>query len=188
MTLITLVPPASEPITLDEAKAHCEIFTSDWDVMLQGMIKAATAAVETTTRRRLITQDVQFRRTGLGGHVTLPVAPIQSVIEVVYQDTANVEQTLPDTEYRLRRDRQPNALVPAHLKVWPAVLSDVDTVAITLRVGYGLAAAVPADIKVALLMLIGHYFANREAVTTDGPGVEMPMSVSSLLMPHVLWV
>lgn len=187
MTLIEVTGPAAEPVTLAEAKAQCRIDTSDEDVYLEGLIKAARRAVERFLRRRLVTQTVEYRRSGLGRSIALPIAPVQAVTSVSYLDLAGVEQTLAADQYRLARSSSPFSLVPAHGVVWPSVLGGEDTVGIRLTVGYGDAGAdVPPDIKAAVLMLIAHFDEHREAT---GPAVsEIPFGVSQLLMPHVLWV
>jgi hypothetical protein len=43
-------------------------------------------------------------------------------------------------------------------------------------------------VKVAMLLLIGHWYANREAVVIGTPKSEMPMAVTYLLMPLKKWV
>src|SRR4051812_26918699 len=40
------------------------------------------------------------------------------------------------------------------------------------------------DIKVAMLLLIGHFFLNREAVTTNLTPTELPLGVRALLQPY----
>lgn len=44
-----------------------------------------------------------------------------------------------------------------------------------------------AVINAAMLLLIGHWFANREAVVVGAQKAEMPMSVTYLLMPIKNW-
>jgi len=43
-----------------------------------------------------------------------------------------------------------------------------------------------ADITAAMLLLIGHWYANREAVSVGGP-VETPLAVDSLLQPYRIY-
>jgi len=57
---------------------------------------------------------------------------------------------------------------------------------VTFVSGYGAAAAVPKAIKQALLLLIGHLYENREAVTTANLN-ELPMAVNALLYPYRVW-
>lgn len=42
---------------------------------------------------------------------------------------------------------------------------------------------VPESIKIAVLLLVGHYYANREAVTFGTPS-KIPFGVESLLWPY----
>ena len=58
-------------------------------------------------------------------------------------------------------------------------------VEITFTAGYGgTAAAVPAAIRQAMLLLIGQWYDNREAVTVGAAGSPMPMAVDALLAPY----
>jgi uncharacterized phiE125 gp8 family phage protein len=188
MTLITVTPPAVEPVTLDEMKAQVRQDFSNDDVFLSSCIVAARAFVENFTRRRLITQVVEFRRDGLGGVIRLPVAPIQSVTSITYLDSANTEQVLATDLWRVRKSVDPWQIIPAHLVTWPTVLPDLDTVGITMTVGYGDAGSdVPADIRAALKSMAAHFYENREGVIVGTSAAEMPLAVRDLLMPHVLW-
>ncbi len=45
----------------------------------------------------------------------------------------------------------------------------------------------PASFKSALLLLIGHSYANREAVVVGTTGAEVPMAVTSLLWSSRNW-
>lgn len=187
MSLIEVLGPAAEPVTLAEAKVQCRIDTSDEDAYVEGLIKAARRAVERFLRRRLVTQTVEFRRSGFGRSIALPIAPVQAVTSVTYLDLAGVEQTLAADQYRLARSSLPFYLVPAHGVTWPSVLGGKDTVGIRLTVGYGdTGADVPPDIKAAVLMLIAHFHEHREAT---GPAMnEIPFGATTLLTPNVFWV
>jgi len=55
----------------------------------------------------------------------------------------------------------------------------VSNVTVRFVSGYGLAAAVPTLLKQAMLLLIGHWYANRESVVMTGRGqivAEMPQA------------
>jgi uncharacterized phiE125 gp8 family phage protein len=56
-----------------------------------------------------------------------------------------------------------------------------------MTVGYGTADDVPATIKAAILMMIGHLYTNREAVS-DVPMGTVPLGVTAMLQPFVFWV
>lgn len=40
------------------------------------------------------------------------------------------------------------------------------------------------DIEAAMLLLVGHWYANREAVVIDGKTAAVPLGVDALLSPH----
>ncbi len=189
MVLRVISAPGAEPVSLAEAKAQCRAADfDDDDAEISAMIVAARTRAETVLRRRLITQTLEFRCSGLGRSLRLPIAPIQSISSITYLDTANVQQTLATDQYRLDISQVPSRIVPAYLSVWPSVLPDVDTVAVQFVAGYGdTGADVPADIKAAVLMLIGHFYKNREATSATGLD-EMPLGPRDLLLPHVVWV
>jgi uncharacterized phiE125 gp8 family phage protein len=79
-------------------------------------------------------------------------------------------------------------VTPAYDKVWPSARSVRDAVQIRFIAGYGDAASdVPQAIKQAILLLVGHWFENREAVLVHSfkPTV-IPIAVDSLLSPYLL--
>jgi len=43
------------------------------------------------------------------------------------------------------------------------------------------------DIEIAMLMLIGHWYANREAVITNGTSSAVDLAVESLLQPYRIY-
>jgi uncharacterized phiE125 gp8 family phage protein len=101
-------------------------------------------------------------------------------------DTGGATQTLTwaqsgTQEFRLDRDHVPALIYPLYLSVWPSVRLDDKAVQITYLAGYGGAANVPTPAKHAIKMLVGHWYANREAVGNAGQNV--PMGVAALLEP-----
>ena len=83
-------------------------------------------------------------------------------------------------DYTLSTDRTPARLVPDYSKTWPTARSQPDTATITFIAGYGAAADVPDDLKHAMKLLIGHWFANREAVAV-GTLTVVPIAFSALI-------
>jgi uncharacterized phiE125 gp8 family phage protein len=54
-------------------------------------------------------------------------------------------------------------------------------VKVTFVCGY---AELPQDLRWAILLLVGHFYQNREAVTTDLKAIDLPMGVASILERH----
>jgi uncharacterized phiE125 gp8 family phage protein len=189
MTLILTTPPAAEPVSLATLKAHVKVDHGEEDALIATYLAAARARVEGFTRRRLITQVVEWRCNGFAACLRVPVAPVLAVQQISFVNAAGVSTVLDSGAYALVRSTEPPVIVPAYGAVWPVTRAMPDAVSISLQVGYGASdAAVPADLKVAVLMLAGHYHANREAVALGRSGEEMPEAVTALLLPHVVWV
>lgn len=189
MTLSTLSAPAVEPVSVSEIKDMLRIDADDEDALLGTLIAAARSSVEAFLRRRLITQTVRLTRTGFCEPMLLPVAPIQSVAAVRYVDGAGSTQTMASEGYRLVQSVEPNMLAPVYGQTWPVPRQDHDSVTIDLVVGYGDASSdVPEEIVLAIKMLAGSWYRQREAVQADGRAQEWPLSVRFMLMPRVLWI
>jgi uncharacterized phiE125 gp8 family phage protein len=188
-----------EPITLAEAKAHLRLGSStSEDALVVGLIQAAREHVEAHTRRRLVTQHWRLYfdsfgrygyRAGAGypddcGLVLGDVAPVSAIDSVKYLDTAGVLQTLSSTVYQLVPS-SPARLVLAYSQAWPDIRGDREGVRVEVTCGYGLAAKVPASIKQAVLLIVGHLFENRENSSAIALQ-ELPLGVAALLSPHVV--
>lgn len=116
--------------------------------------------------------------------IRLPYPPAIEIESVVYVDEQGVEQTLPPADYQLIDNGEWSSyLAPAYGATWPAVRSQAGAVTILWKAGYP-QADLPKSIRNALLALVGHRFANREAVVTGTIATEIPLAVQDLLAPH----
>jgi uncharacterized phiE125 gp8 family phage protein len=170
-------------MSLAEAKAHCRVDHDDEDAYLVALIEAATGHLDGYSGvlgRALLSQTWRQDFEDFGDVMRLPVGPVQSVTTVSYQDASGVDQTLASTEYVLLRDDFGDYVTLAANKSWPSVGERADAVKITYLAG---SAGIPVAIKHAALLLVGHWFANREAVSA-GSMMATPMAVDALLTPH----
>ncbi len=155
---VVTVAPASEPVTLVEAKTYCRVEGSDSDAELNTMIAAARAFVEDYCGIKLVSQTVVLRCSSFCDLIDLPVAPVISVSSITYLDSAGAEQTLPTDVYEaVLVGLEPHI----RLKVgqsWPAVRCASDAIRVTVVAGY---AALPAPIKHAMLLMLSDWFDNR---------------------------
>lgn len=158
LTLVT--PPAATPVSLDEARAHCKADTAD-DTLLQVYLDAAVAHVdgaEGVLGRCLVTQTWDYKLDAFPETIKVPLPILASVTSISYVDADGDTQTMSASDYRVSGQR----ITPGDAG-WPA--TDDVTHAVTVRfvAGYGLAVAVPAAIKAAILLYVGDLYANREA-------------------------
>jgi uncharacterized phiE125 gp8 family phage protein len=185
--------PTSEPVTTAEAKTQCRVEVSDDDVFIDTLIAAARQFVENFTNRALITQAWYLKLDGFpcAGPIWLPRPPTASVTSVSYVDSAGGTATwAATTGYQLTQPAGPTAsyarLRPAYGTVYPTVQYQPESVTVDYTCGYGGASSVPAAIKQAMLLLVAHWYANREAVTAKTAVHSVPMAFESLLAPYVV--
>ena len=190
MTLTLVTAPTEEPITLDEAKAHLRVDATDEDDVIGSLVKAARQHVENFTHRRLITQTWDYKLDGFpSGDIELPLAPLltSTAPVVTYTDTAGASQTWASTNYTVDAPSGPWArrgrLFLNYGLLYPPTRSIDHAVSIRFLCGYGGPASVPEPIKLAMKLLLGHWYANREAVNVGNITSEYPQAVDALLWP-----
>ncbi|AHE55531.1 head-tail connector protein [Sphingomonas sanxanigenens] len=177
-----------EPITLAEAKAHCRVLDDSEDSLFPGWIAAAREVVENFTGHILAPREVTQTFDDFG-RVELRAWPIaaDAVFVVSYTDPAGVDHVVGDA--RLISGVRPARLRPAFGAAWPMPLYSPGAVSVTVTAGYATPADVPQSLKQAMLLLIGHYFANRDAVITGTISGELPLGVEALCRPYrMVWI
>lgn len=182
MRVAVVTPPAEEPITLAEAKLQCRVTGTAENDLIESLITAAREAFEAEANVALVARTLRLTVDGFGASpIRLPFPPAVSISSVKYVDGAGVQQTLAGSEYALDMSRSPAALVLAYGKSWPATRAQPGAVEIEYVAGYEDAAAVPGLAKAAIKLLVGHLFANREAVVTGTITSETPLAYQRLL-------
>lgn len=175
---VVTVAPASEPVTLAEAKTHCKVDGSDDDGLLTTLISAARSHVEKHCGIKLVSQTVVLRCSSFCDFIDLPVAPIASVSSITYLDSSGTEQTLSTDVYEaVLTDLEPHIRLKIN-QSWPSIRSASDAIRVTVVAGYF--AQDPAIIA-ALKLLLGQWFDNRSAINVGNIVNELPNSVEALL-------
>ncbi|MBA3853337.1 MAG: hypothetical protein C0503_02920 [Gemmatimonas sp.] len=157
------------------------------DPELRAFIAAARDHVEQYTGRRLITQvwREDFDRFPCDRPLELLLAPVASVDQVQYVGEDGVLTTLDPAEYVVESTGLLARIRPAYGLVWPSTRDIWAAVQVTYTVGYGdTPAEVPASIRAAIKLLLGHLYANREAVITGTIASALPLAVESLLATY----
>lgn len=183
MTLDLVTAPTEEPVTLQEAKDHLRIDHTDEDIYLATLIKASRKIVEKLLNKTLITQTWDLYEDAFPGTpYDVPLPPLSSVTSIIYTDSDDDETTVTATTYVVDAKSQPGRINLAYGMSWPSTtLTTLNAVKIRYIAGYGDALDVPDEYKQAVLMLIGHFYENREA-TTDLRNLEqVPIGVYDIL-------
>lgn len=202
--LRVLTPPASEPVTVDQARQHCRI-DADYDDALVGMyVTSARMWVEAWLNRALFTQQLQFNVTWappptatplvpqslivfplnwpplVRQPIELPRAPAQSVQQVMWGALDDMQVADPN-DYILNLNVE-----PAYLAVKPQILPMIpqQSMMISYTAGYddSDASKVPMPILHAILLLTAFLYEQRGDVNAD-----MPSTAKALLWPFRLW-
>lgn len=179
--------PAAEPVTTAEAKTHLRIDHSDEDTYIGTLIIAARQWVEHFTRRALIAQTWELSFDVWPPRVfALPLPPLASVTHIKFYDADNAATTVASGDYQVDTSREPGRVLLKDTATWPVVnLRPAAGVVVTYVAGWANAGAVPQAIKQATLLMVGHYYENREAVTQPpGAIVEVPQGARMLLWPY----
>lgn len=177
--------PAAEPILIDEAKAHLRVSGSDDDSYITSLIKAARHKAEEMTNRQLISATWkayldEFPKAGK--EIELMHCPAADVTGITYVDSNGDTQTWDTAEWQKDVFSEPARIIPAYGCSWPSARKQLNSVAITFTAGYGASgSSVPEPIKQAMLLMIGHWYENREDVVIGRISTAVPMASKYLL-------
>ena len=189
MGLVRTVAPAAEPVSLAEAKAQCRIDSTDENDLLTALIAAARTHLEEILWRACVTQTWRLTLLGFpicGGPLFAPRCPLQSVTSIAYLDAAGESRTLDAGDYVVDEAAEPGTIEPAYGLSWPVTRDHPAAVTVTFVAGFGDADDVPADLRHAMKLLIGHFNENREAVVTGTIATELPLAVRALVAPWIV--
>lgn len=186
---VLVTPPAAVPVSLAEAKAHLRVEHGEDDGLIEAMIGAAVGRLDGwggILGRCLVTQDWRRDFCGFpcGYRLRLPF-PDVSAVTIVYSDAADAEQTLSAADYGLFQDVGGSVAILKATAAWPATYDRPDAVRVTFTAGYGAAAAVPAAIRHAILLMVGDLYRFRESVGAAAmAAVPMSTTVDALIAPY----
>lgn len=188
MTLRLITAPAVEPLSASLLRTRLRLDSDTSNPELDEIAGSVRERVENYTRRRLITQTVELTLDGFPSVIRLPVAPVQSITSVTYTDGAGDSQVLSASAYRLVVSQHPPLVAPVYGGTWPVTRDDFDSVKVRFVVGYGASGEdVPASLRQAMYLLAAHEFDQRRAMV-EAAAAEMPLGVSDVLAPWVVWV
>ena len=173
--------PATEPITLDEAKEHLKVYCTADDDYITALIKAARIYAETFQNRSYITQTLELRMDCFPQFIIeLMRPPSISVTSIKYIDSNGDTQTLDASKYTTDFNSYVARITPSYNETWPTTRAVMDAVTVEYIAGYGSASDVPETIKQAILLLITNWYVNREPVI-EGTVSKIPWTVDALL-------
>lgn len=191
---VRTVAPAEPPVTAADIRFQLRLEPDDnppSDAELLALAAAATEHLDGWAGilgRAMVTQTWrQDLRCFVHDVIRLPLAPVSAVTSVTYRDADDVEQTLSTDVYGgPLADAASPFIYRKSGQSWPSVHDRPDAVAVTFVAGYGAAAAVPAPLRQAILLMVADLYENRETVVTGTIASAIPMSatVQRLIKPY----
>ena len=174
-----LAPPEQEPVSLQAAKEHLRVDHDAEDALIARLIVAARRWCEHYQGRCLAPRTLRLRLAGFPkGAIRLPYPPLASVTSVTYLRADGVEVTVPPTAYAVVSG-EPSQVVP--VSAWPSEpLAPGLPVSVTYEAGTG----ATEDEQAAILLLLGHLHANREAEVVGSVPRALEFGVKALLHPR----
>lgn len=184
MTIALIAPPAHEPLSLAEIKAHLRVDHDHEDSFLIETLKAARQYTEFASGVKLISQEWRQyeNKRPHDGCIPLKLRPVQSINTVTAYDVEGNSTVLQTAQYQLTRTSdQPVLEISTSLDGY--LLEN--GLEIDMVVGLGdFGVDTPESLKRAIMLLIAHWYEFRGAVSPSQQPVSLPPGFENLIMPH----
>ncbi|GAB5457388.1 MAG: hypothetical protein Hens3KO_04180 [Henriciella sp.] len=184
MTDLTVItPPAEEPVSLSQAKDYLRIGHDGEDGLLLELISSARARLERVAGLALISRALKLTWTrwpgSLGGRgVIIAPTPATGISSVAIFDADDLS-----TDHTGRFSFECGRLRLRSWSMVPAVPYD-GRVEIEFEAGFGSAAQVPEDLKLAVKRLIAEAYGERGLPGERGVGAPLPDDVEAIINAH----
>lgn len=205
--LTRLEAPATSPVSLDQAKRHLRIYHEDENDHIQLLLDACIAFIEgpdgiglcLTPQKWRLSLDSFYARNLVNGFgpaygygaayldvgaiysaISIPLGPVTSVDRLAYTDDVGATHLVDRAAYLADLESTPARITPLYGGVWPITINYPAAVKVDFTAGF---TSTPADIKAAILLLLGHWFENRESVKSGerAAAIEVPLTVDTIL-------
>lgn len=185
MILNVVTPPVVEPVSREDAKQHIREDGNEQDAVIDRFIRSAREQAEAYQNRAYLEQVLELVLERLPDMpVHLPRPPLVSLEAVTLTDEDGVTTSVPVTDFIVDTDSEPGRIFFKKGRSWPAVnLSNGGFLRIRYKAGAADVSKVPERVKLAMLMLIGHWYDNREAVLVGSISKETEYTFRDLLRP-----
>ncbi|MBW4083526.1 head-tail connector protein [Paenibacillus sp. S150] len=173
-------------MTLAEAKRHLRLEPdeTDEDDLIASLISVAREYAEGRQWKKLAVRDFELKAAADRTFQLPP--PCQEILSVVVTDKDGQAIEIPGTDYYLYSDNYKASLVLSSAYKYPSLLPD-NRFPVQIEFTCGLPTAdVPKKTKHAILLLVGHWYENREA-STEKKREKPPFAVDALLDMDRTW-
>ena len=190
MNLRIITQPSAEPVTVEDAMAHCRVDgygdspVSADQAYIETLVTVARQIAENYTQRKIAEATYELRLDDFAAIISLP-APVQSVESIKYIDTDGVEQTVSADAYVF--DDHPDKPAVYQVDSYPIPKDMPGAVRVRFVAGYTSGSPndnpLPEPLYQAMLMTVAHLYENRQDVA-DKQGYEIPLTSRYLMDPY----
>lgn len=172
----------AEAISLAEARDHCKIIGTDSDDFLRRAIETARNHVEVFTRNAVVEGSYAFYFDEYQPYFKIhrPIVSIESIEYKTTENTGDYAGSLAGSDYHMNTGQ---GLITLNNNQMSDIYAQSNAIKITARTGQPNIGAIPADLKMVMLLLIGHLERNREASAAIQLK-EIPYGIHDLLSPY----
>lgn len=158
-----ITPAAVTPVSLTDAKKHLKVSGTAEDDLITLYLEAATQMAESYLGIRLINTVVEEVYEEFTDIAFLRF-PAQSITSIKYDADDNTEKTVSTSVYTLNTYTEPQIILKNVDQEWPTDLADnKNRIRVRYTSGFGSAPSdVPANIRAAILIILGDLHENRE--------------------------
>lgn len=203
---VLITAPSILPVTVDEVRRHVREIGTEQDAVITGMIEAAVSHLDGWTGslgRALVEQTWRADYDAFCRALPIPLMPVTEIVSVTWRNEDGQLATVDSDDYLLKTDADGLSHVRFRNSYsLPTDLYESDPVSITFKAGYPTTPAIEADpnadppveaspavstvpsaIKVAIMLMVGHWFNNRETASADAMQ-EIPFGADVLLSTY----
>ena len=197
--------PASEPITLAEAKTYLRVDSSGDDALITSLIITARKLCEIHMQRAIMSQTLQLFLDTLEdyedplwegirtapdlnyykNYIDLPFPVVSSITHVKTYDDDDTATTFDSSKYYVDSSREPARIVLRKGETFPTALRVANAIEVQYVTGYSSANAVPEPIKFAIYQILTFLYEHRGDMY-EGK-TSLPPTAKKLLEPYVVY-
>ena len=175
-------------LTTAEVKAHLKVDTTADDTLIDNLRDAATNSAQEYTNRFFTSTTLTQYADKWSEIAELYKSPLQSITHIKYYDSDDSLQTLSSSVYNSDASAMPARIALAVNQSYPTTSDRIAAIRVEYIVGATAANLVDNAIKQAVLLTIGHWYQNREAVIVGRIATELPMAAKYLLDQYKIQV
>jgi uncharacterized phiE125 gp8 family phage protein len=185
-SLVRVVQPTVEPVSLAEAKMHCRVDTETDDIYIQALISTARQYVEDIQDITICSSvwEVKYDLFPVWA-IVLPRMPLQASqpITITYRSGDGTYSTLSsaNSDFQVDGSVLPGRVYPQWARAWPATRGDENSVTIRYSAGYGEGGRdAPPTLRHLMMLLVAHWYESRQPAVS-GTSMPVPHTFDTLL-------